>query len=100
MKRSFEKEILEELLSDSATMVDGVLYRPETILKLGSSRWHDLRALVFSVRANGAFTYWRTPTYRVGKTEQQDSELWEDTVVCTQVKPVEKQITVIEYEAL
>jgi hypothetical protein len=73
----------------------------------GESRWFNRRELVFSETDTDtkACVLWRTPSYNVGKTENQENEIfekWEYTtgeVPCTEVVKVEKTTVKVAYEA-
>lgn len=103
--KNFPAESLRELRFDDEVECGEYILNPVHVQDLGESRWHNIKRLVFSAThiATGVAKLWRTPEYRVGKTEKQEHEIFEkymyqnSEVPCTEVSEVEKTITVIEY---
>ena len=103
-KRKFEKELMFEIMycrvgsGFEDDQNPGVFYKVLKKEQTGSRRWVSEHDLIFQVTENGNTSIWFT-TYERGLTEHQDTSPWddEDEVECTEVKAVEKTITITEY---
>ncbi len=85
----FKKEFMQEVAYNEA---EGVKIIENNIVD--NSRWSVIHKIVFSF--NGKFY---ESSYSVGATEQQDESPYEydnDEIECSEVKPVNKTITVYE----
>jgi len=103
--KNFPVEALRTLGFDDEAECGEYILNTVHVQELRESRWHNIRRLVFSAThiATGVVKLWRTPEYRIGKTESIEHEIFEkwdysdSEVPCTEVSEVERTITVIDY---
>ena len=97
MKRTFDRELLLEIL-DNGIVNDGfVVYQTKVNKIYEHGRWLIKYTFVFWTSNDNK--YWSTP-YSIGATENQEQGPWDNMAIVTAIQVEPYDVTITKYKAV